>query len=286
MYDLHLHSLCSDGDLAPEAVVRAAYDKGLTGLALTDHNGIWGIDAAAEQAHKNGLEFLSGIELSTNFNNQDVHMLGFATTFKAQILEEGLAKTKQGCRERIEAMIKKCHEAGFKNVSMESIEARYAFYKNPSFISFDVARELQEKHSMPLAEAHRMTVAGGECYVPYGDYLLSPTEAIALLHSAGSVAVLAHPGITLAEEGEDVFNDLLKELCNNHIDGIEVRHPFHKPDFVQRLTDYAATHKLLVTAGSDWHGVSRFPENNAQFGACGVTAEEWTRLLTRCAELA
>ena len=286
MYDLHLHSFCSDGDFSPHEVVERAYVKGLQGIALTDHNGLWGIDEAQEKAHEKGIEFLSGIEISTNYNEHDVHILGFSPQLKRSIIDDGLAKTRQGCRERIEAMVQKCQQAGFNQVSMKAIESRYQAYQNPSFISFDVARELQEKHNLSLVEAHTMTVAGGICYVPYGDWLMSPSEAIALLHSAGAIAVIAHPGITLAEEGNVLFSKLLEQLRKDHLDGIEVRHPFHTLDVVKRFSDYVAEHNLLVTAGSDWHGDSRFPENNAQFGSIGVTEEEWINVLTRCAELA
>jgi len=216
-----------------------------------------------------------------------VHILGFAETFRNTILEAGLATTRAACRERIQAMVQKCHHAGFTRVSMKSIEDRYASFVNPSFISFDIARELQQQYQLSVTEAHRMTVFGGRCYVPYSPAgLLAPQEAVALLHSAGGVAVMAHPGISSVEEGETFFSELVTDLIKHHIDGLEVRHPFHTPAMVERLTQVAHEHHLLITAGSDWHGLSRFVDNNAQFGRIGATEEEWMTLLTRCAELA
>lgn len=286
MYDLHTHSFCSDGDLSPSDVVKAVHERGLRGFSLNDHNGLWGLEEAATAAEHYKLTFLNGVEISTNYKEHDVHILGFAQEFKTEILEQGLSRTRQGCRIKMEAMVQKCIEAGFTKVSMQSIEERYKQYKNPSFISFDLARELQAKHNLPLAEAHKMTVFGGTCYVPHQtEWLMSPAEAIALLHSAGGVAVWAHPGINLAESDETAFTELLQVITSASIDGIEVRHPFHDEVFIKRMAAYAQEHGLLVTAGSDWHGPTRFAENNARFGKIGVSDEEWTRLLTRCAEL-
>jgi predicted metal-dependent phosphoesterase TrpH len=281
MYDLHLHSLCSDGDLSPADMVRTAAERGLTGLALTDHNTMWGLEAARTAAAEAQLTFIEGIEVSSFYEGCDVHILGFARTFDRSVLDTGLRSTRQGCRERVHAMVQRCHEAGFTKVSVESIAERYRELDDPSYISFDVARELQAKHALPVSQAHAMTVYGGACYVPYGDWLLTPLEVVQILHQAGGVAVLAHPGIFAHEVNVATLNQLLAELVAAGIDGIEVRHPFHSAVQVQSLSAFVTLHTLLTTAGSDWHGPSRFPENNKQFGQMGVTSEELDRLLAR-----
>lgn len=279
MYDLHVHSDCSDGDVPPQAVIAAAAQHGLTGLALTDHNGIWGLPAAAHAARAAGITVVPGIEISTFYNGDDVHVLGFAKEFKATILARGLQATRAGCRRRLEEMVARCQAAGFDRVSIDGIAKRYAGMIEPSFVSFDLARELVARHGLSVTEAHRLVVPPGVCYVPYSDWLMRPPEAVALLHAAGGKAVLAHPGILAREGSERVLWGLLDELVVAGLDGVEVRHPFHDSALTEQLAQYANEHGLLMTAGSDWHGPSRFPNNEAAFGKMGLSAEEFARFM-------
>lgn len=281
MYDLHVHSDCSDGDLSPAAVVAAARERGVQGIALTDHNGVWGLSAARAAAQAAGITLLSGIEISTFYNGDDVHMLGFARNFKTEVLGEGLRSTREGCRQRLVVMIERCVEAGFSKVSLAGIEARYRGVTDPSFVSFDLARELVARHGLSVTEAHRLVVPPGACYVPYGDWLMRPQEAVRLLHAAGGIAVLAHPGILVREGGAAQLWKVLDELVAVGLDGVEVRHPFHTADVTQSLQEYAVRHNLLTTAGSDWHGTTRFPANDAAFGNLGLSETEFARFRDR-----
>lgn len=281
MYDLHAHSSYSDGDLSPKAVVMAAAERGLRGLALTDHNGIWGLDEAAVAAQAAGVRLVPGIEISTFYNGDDAHVLGFARQFNASVLRDYLRTTREGCRQRLEVMVARCHASGFGQVSIKGIEARYAGVTDPSFVSFDLARELVARHGLSVAEAHGMVVPPGACYVPYGDWLMQPQRAVALIHAAGGKAALAHPGILAREGSKAGLWNLLDELVAAGLDGIEVRHPFHDKVLTEQLKQYAGKHDLLVTAGSDWHGPSRFPANEAAFGSMGLTEEEFARFSDR-----
>lgn len=268
MFDLHVHSNCSDGDMSPAEVVRAAKQRGITGLALTDHNGLWGV--AAARAAAQGLMFISGIELSSLWQDIDVHIIGLGTTLQENTIYHGLARTRRGCAQRIEAMVERCQAAGFKNVSMAAIQASRQTQANYCYISYDVALELQRAHQLHVREAHAVTVKGGAGYVPYGDWALSPPAAVELIHAAGGVAVLAHPGIIAAESSQEMLQAVFAALVAAGLDGLEVFHPFH--DAAQRaaLQAMAADHELIITGGSDWHGPSRFAANHAQFGRCGV----------------
>lgn len=281
MYDLHVHSDCSDGDLSPAAVVAAARERGVQGLALTDHNGVWGLSAATAAAQAAGITLVSGIEISTFYNGDDVHILGFARNFKTEVLGDGLRSTREGCRQRLVAMVGRCTDAGFSKVSLAGIEGRYRDVTDPSFVSFDLARELMAKHGLSVTEAHRLVVPPGACYVPYGDWLMPPQEAVRLLHAAGGKAVLAHPGILVREGGVEQLWELLDELVAAGLDGIEVRHPFHATDVTQSLQEYAVRYGLMTTAGSDWHGTTRFPANDAAFGSLGLSDAEFARFCDR-----
>lgn len=267
--------------MSPGEAVAVAKSRGLTGLALTDHNGLWGLTEAAAAAKRLGVQFITGIEISTFYNGDDVHMLGFARRWVTAVLRPGLQATRIGCRRRLQAMVERCQAAGYGQISMEGIEARYAGMKDPGFVSFDVARELVKKHGLSVTEAHRLVVPGGAGYVPYGDWLMTPAQAVSLLHAAGGVAVLAHPGIRRRAGSEKSLWDLLDELVTVGLDGIEVRHPFHSIVLTAQLVQYARRHGLLMTAGSDWHGPSRFPANEAAFGRLGLTADEFAHFMDR-----
>lgn len=272
MFDLHLHSTASDGDLAPGQVVREAAARGLTGISLTDHNGLWGLDEAADAAGKLGLEFLEGIEITARYQNVDVHVLGYAREFAREILEEGLAATRAGYAARVQEMAALCQAEGYEKVSWQDIQARRASFCSPCFVSFDVARELIEKYSLDSEAARKLTVSGGACYVPYGDWALSPAAAVNLIHRAGGKASLAHPGTIQQESSRETLLAVVRETCSAGLDALEVIHPFHEENYRAWLSALARERGLTITGGSDWHGPSRLFSNNAAFGKIGVPA--------------
>lgn len=272
MLDLHLHSTASDGDLAPEQVVQEAAARGLAGISLTDHNGLWGLDEAAGAAGELGLEFLEGIEITARYQTVDVHVLGYARKFAREILEEGLSTTRAGYAARIQAMLALCQTKGYEKVSWADVTARRAGLHNPCFVSFDVARELIDKYSLDPEAARKLTVSGGACYVPYGDWALSPAAAVNLIHRAGGKASLAHPGTIEHESRRETLLAVVRETCLAGLDALEAVHPFHTRDYQDWLMGTAKKNGLQITGGSDWHGPSRLFRNNAAFGKIGVPA--------------
>lgn len=281
MYDLHLHSTASDGDLAPADVVREAATRGLTGVSLTDHNGLWGIDEARVAASRFDLAFLEGIEVSAFHNGIDVHLLGYSRHFDREVLISGLAKTRRGYRERTQKMVELAQAADYPRISFERIEQRRSQQVDPSFTSFDVARELMDAHGLSVDEARRLTVSGGICHVPYGDWVLTPLEAINLIHRARGVAVLAHPGFIEQEHGRDALETLINQTGRAGLDGLEEIYPYHSGDLGMWLSLLSAEHGWLVTGGSDWHGPGRFAESDKQFGQIGIDHDEYAVLLER-----
>lgn len=272
MHDLHLHSTASDGDVSPAEIVREAKKRGLSGVALTDHNGLWGVDEAKTSAEALGLEFVEGIEITARYQEADVHVLGYSRRFQREVLEEGLAGTRAGYEQRIQAMVNLCQRAGYPKVLWENIAARRAQFDAPCYVSFDVAREIAAQYQLDLETARKMTVTGGVCHVPYGDWALSPAAAVKLIHHAGGVASLAHPGTIEHEGSREILLEILAELLEAGLDAIEVVHPFHDAAYQAWLTQLTREHKLAVTGGSDWHGPDHLPQNQAAFGKLGVSA--------------
>lgn len=281
MYDLHLHSTASDGDSAPAAVIREAARRGLAGISLTDHNGLWGVSEAAGAAETAGIQFVEGIEVSARWENVDVHVLGYSRGFKREVLREGLRDTRLGYAGRVRAMVQRCRALGYDGVTWEAVQQRRAHLTDPAYISYDVARLLTKKHGVSADEARRLTTSGGECYVPYGEWALSLRKAAAFLHEAGGAALLAHPGLVAADAGEAVLWRLLAALPAAGLDGIEVFHPYHDAALTARLLGYARRQRWLVGGGSDWHGPGRYAKSDAVFGKMGVEETAFAALMAR-----
>lgn len=272
VFDLHLHSTASDGDVSPAEVMREAKRRGLSGLALTDHNGLWGMDEAKAAAHELSLRFIEGIEITARYQEADVHILGYSRAFQRAVLRDGLAETRRGYEKRTQAMVHLCQKAGYDKVLWENITARRANFTEPCYVSFDVAREVSAQYHLDPETARKMTVTGGVCHVPYGEWALSPAAAVKLIHQAAGVASLAHPGTIEYEHSRELLLTILEELLPAKLDAIEVVHPFHDTAYQAWLTQLTQEHGLAITGGSDWHGPDHLPENDAAFGKLGVSA--------------
>lgn len=277
MYDLHLHSTYSDGDLSPERLIDEALARGIVGVSLTDHNGLWGVAAAQAYAQGLPLPLLAGIEVTALHQTTDVHILGYSRAFKTEMLTDALTQTRQGYAQRIQEMVERCHAAGYDQVHFEAIVASRAQQPDPSFISYDVTKQLIEKQGLSREEARKLTVKGGACYVPYGSWAATPAAMVSLLHQSNAVAILAHPGTIVHEAGEAVLQELLATLVKNGLDGVEVYHPFHSPEVTKQLEGFVEKHNLLVSGGSDWHGPGRFHDKD--FGKVGLSKTQFDELL-------
>ncbi|MBI4022036.1 MAG: hypothetical protein HY372_01645 [Candidatus Andersenbacteria bacterium] len=234
---------------------------------------------AAVAAGRAGIAFIEGIEVSARWDEFDVHVLGYSRHFRRGVLRERLAGTQRGYQDRIRNMVRLCQSAGYKKVSWAAIRRFRARLEGAVYVSYDVARQLTQQHGLSLEQARQLTTAGGACYVPNGAWALSLAEAAEVLHAAGAVAVLAHPGLVALDAGEAVMRRLVVSLPAANIDGIEVYHPYHSKAVVSQLALAAQQHTLLVTGGSDWHGYKRYAKSDEAFGRVGLAPDEWHRLL-------
>ncbi|TAK09940.1 MAG: PHP domain-containing protein [Candidatus Manganitrophaceae bacterium] len=246
--DLHTHSTVSDGTDAPAELVRYAKEKGLRAIALTDHDSIDGIDEALAVGREVGVEVIPGVELSADFSEGAMHLLGLFVDRTAPSFLQRLAVFQAARRERNPKIIKKLQEMGFK-ITEEEVTAAAGGGQagRPHF-----ARVLMEKgyvHS--ITEAFEKYIGDeGPAYVKKSQP--SPEECIALIHEANGVAVLAHPNtLRLSDERLDV---LFERLVNAGLDGIEVYYSTHTPEETARYERLAAEWNLAKSGGSDFHG--------------------------------
>ncbi len=246
--DLHSHSSASDGTRPPAEVIARAAGAGLDAIALTDHDTVAGI-AEAAAALPPGLALISGMELSCRRDGHSVHLLGYLFDPEHEELAAQCRAIRQSRVERAKAMVGRLADLG-TGVTWEQVAAIAAggVIGRPH-----IARAMIEAGvvgSFDEAFTPQWIGPGGRAHVRR--YALDPAAAIALLHSAGGVAVLAHP--LAVTRGWIAGEELIAELALAGLDGVEVAHPDH--DMAQRnqLTTVARRLGLAKTGGSDDHG--------------------------------
>lgn len=244
--DLHLHSHFSDGTYSPEEIVGHARRLGLRAIALTDHDTVEGCARAAAACARAGLEFLSGTELTAELDGHEVHILGFAIDSAHPRLLRELAVFQSVRQDRVREMVERLNAL---DVPL-SADAVFALANCRSPGRPHVARALvQGGFCTSLDQAFdRYLKLHRPAWVP--KFKISARAAIDLIHEAGGLAVMAHPGLN--------HNDrLIPPIVAAGLDGLECWHTKHSADAAGRYLAYARQHGLAVTGGSDCHGLSK-----------------------------
>lgn len=245
--DLHAHSTASDGTATPTGAVESANRAGVVALALTDHDTLAGVPEAQVAADRLGLRLVPGVELSVHQEGVEVHLLGLHIRDVAGLQAE-LEAIRDQRRLRAIAMVEKLAAAG----APIAIEAVLAEAAGGAIGRPHVARALVAAgHVKDQREAFdRFLAAGRPAYVDKAR--LEIADGIAMVHRAGGLAVIAHPGA----EGR---RERIEPLVPMGLDGLEVRHPSHSAEDVKRLDALAQHFGLVVSGGSDWHGAMQGP---------------------------
>lgn len=245
--DLHIHTYYSDSTSSPEEVVEQARQNGLNCIAIVDHDTIDGIEPTLRAASAYGLEVVPGIELSSEINGKDVHILGYFIDCKNEYFSARV-KQMQGSRiGRMEEMIAKLRQLGVDNIKLEEVAA---LAKSDSLGRPHLAKVLVEKGVVAdVRQAFdRYLSEKGPAYV--SKFKQTPYEAIQLIREAGGVAVLAHPLITAVDE-------LIPGFVQGGLGGIEVYYPNCSNNIIHFYEGIAQKHGLAVTGGSDAHGEAK-----------------------------
>jgi hypothetical protein len=251
--DLHCHSTASDGTLSPADVVRLAVDRGLSALALTDHDTIAGIAEAASEAARLQLDFMPGIEISAEFPHPGtMHLLGYGIDPASPVLSDLTTKLLAGRDDRNPKIIAKLAELGVA-ITMEEVNAQAG--GNVVGRPHIAAILLSKGYVSSIKQAFDKYLApGGLAY--FDKERLSPRRAIEKINASGGVAVLAHP-VQLRLENEAQFDRVLKDLLDLGLGGIEVIHSDHDEKLVRKYEALADDLGLLKTGGSDYHGSNK-----------------------------
>ena len=269
--DLHTHSTVSDGQYTPSELVEMAKKNELKMYALTDHDTIAGIEEARRRAGELGVNFISGIEISTH-KGEEIHMLGL-------FIDEQCSDLINACQVYRERRIGRG-------------ERICAFLKEKGIeISKDELREIEEKASLGRPHFAKILQERGIVKTrqeAFGRYLdtaefhrktdgqkPAPEEAIEIIHRAGGLAVLAHPG--LLKMGKRWQESLIKGLKEAGLDGIESfynKHTYMQKKYYRKL---AEENGLMISCGSDFHGEK--VKTNVNFGM--ELADEYVPMLVR-----
>lgn len=247
--DLHLHTTYSDGSLPPAEVVVRAHKAGVSALAITDHDSVDGIPEAMEAGARLGIEVIPGIEISSRLGDIEVHILGYFLDWQDPVLHRRLEEIRETRHKRNPQIIAKLNELGFP-LTYEEVKAIAGggVIGRPH-----IARALMEKGYVQTAKEafERFLADGAAAYVPRE--LPEPPEAIALIRAARGVPVLAHPSWL----DRDRIYKICEQLKNVGLMGIEVHYSTHRPDQTAQYLETARHLNLLVTGGSDFHGVTK-----------------------------
>lgn len=241
--DLHLHSTASDGNYSPEQIIERAHELGLTTISLTDHDTIAGIKPAMIKGKQLGVEVIPGLELNTDYNGQEIHILGYYFDLSNPGLLTCLDKLKRAREYRVEGIVKKLRSIGI-DISLPEVyeESGGGCIGRPH-----IARILLRKGYISYIKQAFEKYIGvdGPAYV--GRYKVSPAEAVSLIRQAKGIPVLAHPGVY-----KDDF--LIPQLIEVGLLGVEVYHSDHDQEKRDHYLSIAQRHGLIVTGGSDCHG--------------------------------
>lgn len=264
-----MHSSASDGQLRPSEVVFLARQHHLDAIALTDHDCTDGLAEALAAAEEAGVIVLPGVELSTEIDGGELHVLGYLFDPQEAALQEKLYQLRNARRLRAEGMVARLAELGLP-ISLERVLeiAGVGAVGRPH-----VAQALLETgHVATLREAFDRYIGnGGPAYV--SRMRLTPPEAIALIHAAGGVAVMAHP---IYAPDPDTW---IATLAEHGLDGLEVYYPDHDADFTRRMRLLARRHDLIMTGGSDFH--RRESDGGVIMGTVKVPPECVMQLMAR-----
>jgi predicted metal-dependent phosphoesterase TrpH len=242
--DLHMHSTYSDGVHPPAALIAMAKTKGLSGLALTDHDSIDGFTELQAAARETGVEVMTGVELSCEYNGRDLHVLAYGVDPANEKLQV-LLREFRGARERrgIRIVEKLAEQGVHIDIGRVLARAGAGALGRPHIAEALIEAGYVTDHAQAFAR-----YIGEGCPAYVDKFKMQPAQAVASIHTAGGLAFIAHPGYYM--EDYAAFLRLLDE----GFDGLEVFHPYHIPPVITRLLGLARDRGLLISGGSDFHG--------------------------------
>lgn len=253
MLDLHIHSKYSDGNLSPEDIVDAAIELDLTAISISDHDNVLSFKIAESYCQKKlgelknkSLELIQGVEINTLWNGLEIHILGYMMDITSKPFLDLLSYQQHARTEQTVKIVEKIRKMTNIDIRLEDITSLVA--EGGSIGRPHIARAISNAGgTRNVIEAYNKYINdNAPTYVKRKT--VSPHEAVEIIYEAGGIPVIAHP--CDLEKAED----LIKDLMNYGLRGIEAYHRKHSPAMVEYYSTMAEKFDLVVTGGSDCHG--------------------------------
>jgi len=255
MIDLHTHSNKSDGSLSPSELIDYAVKKGISAIALTDHDTMEGVDEAIRRAEElkaeKVIEVIPGIEVTADYYGKDIHIVGLYLDKNTPGFSEQLKAFKESRDSRNEKMCSRFREHGLE-ITMEEMNADFP---NQVITRGQFSRMLLKKgYVKSLPEAFERYIGDHcECFVPREK--ITCKDAIDFIHAGGGTAILAHP--TLYHMSNDNIDKLTAYLKDYGLDGIEAKYTTYTTSEERFVKGLAKKYELIISGGSDFHGAAK-----------------------------
>lgn len=241
--DLHTHSLASDGTLPAGVVVERAALIGLRAIAVSDHDSVEGVSEAIAAGERHGIPVVPAVEFSAIVEGLSVHVLGYFIDHTDRALLDTLAALRESRLERARDMVALLANDGFTIDFSDVLTAVDGGAIGRAHIAAALVRS---GHAEDLENAFvRFVGRDAPYFVPKAP--IDTAAVSSLIHAAGGLAVVAHPGISGVDEH-------IHTMISGGIDGLEALHAEHTPAQRAHYTALAVEHGLLITGGSDFHG--------------------------------
>ena len=267
LIDLHLHTTASDGRCTPQELVDRASCAAVTVMAVTDHDTTAALTDVEAAAAARGIEVVAGIEITAVEGGRDIHILGLFINRSNRQLAGFLLRQRADRIARVEAVGARLAQLGMP-IDIQALLAQAPAQGGRSVGRPQIARAMiAAGYVADSREAFdRWLAIGRPAFIPRAG--AAPREVIEIVHIAGGLASLAHPGQTAVDPQ-------ISGYVNAGLDALEVYHPDHDEISTQRYRQLASELKLLVTGGSDFHGD---PNHGWEPGAVSLPADDWIRL--------
>lgn len=240
--DLHNHTNNSDGVLSEEELLIKAKENNVDIMALTDHDSVFGCDKIYELSSKYGVKIIKGLELSTYYKKEPVHIV---CLFKDNIIPQGMLDfsitNDNNRRNRAVKMMKNIEEIYGLKVDIEAL-----LKENKIITRANMLRNVAKCNNMTYDEASFYISNDSKAYIPSSK--LSVKDGLKIAKDAGCLTILAHPCL--------LSNEAYNEVVTYGFDGIEVRYPSNKEGDEEKFINDAKKYNMVISAGSDCHGDS------------------------------
>lgn len=245
--DLHIHSYYSDGTQSPEEIAEEAKSKGIGLISLCDHNTIESFQEFREACDKRNIKVISGVEIDCLYSNRTLHILAYNCDLKDRSLNNLLKSNFEAMEQMSIDLISKM-SVDYQNITLKEYETYSRIPENGGWKGIDYIRSKGFAISYP------------ECMKYYRDYGIGGLNnfqtiqtVCKIIHNAGGIAILAHPGDRL-DQTINNFIGSLRKIKDLGVDGVECYYPSHSEEITKACVEFCKAHSLVITAGSDSHG--------------------------------